>query len=103
MADKKRTSTSSKNLSLLNERLENVSPQKLLEISYGPTGFLDFQKEVWGETTTDTVRRLQDASVDLMSDKRRTELGDFLRLGLSDKTTREQFKNNLVNSLGSEQ
>ena len=103
MADKKRTSTSSKNLSLLNERLENVSPQKLLEISYGPTGFLDFQKEVWGETTTDTVRRLQDASVDLMSDKRRTELGDFLRLGLSDKTTREQFKNNVVSSLGSEQ
>ena len=103
MAEKKRTSTSSKNLSLLNERLENVSPQKLLEISYGPTGFLDFQKEVWGETTTDTVRRLQDASVDLMSDKRRTELGDFLRLGLSDEKTREQFKNNVVSSLGSEQ
>ena len=103
MAEKKRTSTSSKNLSMLNERLENVSPQKLLEISYGPTGFLDFQKEVWGETTTDTVRRLQDASVDLMSDKRRTELGDFLRLGLSDEKTREQFKNNVVSSLGSEQ
>ena len=103
MAEKKRTPTFSENLSLLNERLENVSPQKLLEISYGPTGFLDFQKELWGETTTDNVRRLQDASVDLMSDKRRTELGDFLRLGLSNKTTREQFKNNLVSSLGSEQ
>lgn len=103
MAEKKRTPTFSENLSLLNERLENVSPQKLLEISYGPTGFLDFQKELWGETTTDNVRRLQDASVDLMSDKRRTELGDFLRLGLSDKTTREQFKNNVVSSLGSEQ
>ena len=102
MAEKKRTPTFSENLSLLNERLENVSPQKLLEISYGPTGFLDFQKELWGETTTDNVRRLQDASVDLMSDKRRTELGDFLRLGLSDKTTREQFKNNVVRSLGSE-
>ena len=103
MAEKKRTPTFSENLSLLNERLESVSPQKLLEISYGPTGFLDFQKELWGETTTDNVRRLQDASVDLMSDKRRTELGDFLRLGLSDKTTREQFKNNVVSSLGSEQ
>jgi hypothetical protein len=103
MAEKKKTPTFSENLSLLNERLESVSPQKLLEISYGPTGFLDFQKELWGETTTDNVRRLQDASVDLMSDKRRTELGDFLRLGLSNKTTREQFKNNLINSLGSEQ
>ena len=103
MAEKKRTPTFSENLSLLNERLESVSPQKLLEISYGPTGFLDFQKELWGETTTDNVRRLQDASVDLMSDKRRTELGDFLRLGLSNKDTREQFKNNVVSSLGSEQ
>ena len=44
MAEKKRTPTFSENLSLLNERLESVSPQKLLEISYGPTGFLDFQK-----------------------------------------------------------
>ena len=103
MAEKKRTPTFSENLSLLNERLESVSPQKLLEISYGPTGFLDFQKELWGETTTDNVRRLLDASVDLMSDKRRTELGDFLRLGLSNKDTREQFKNNVVSSLGSEQ
>ena len=103
MAEKKRTPTFSENLSLLNERLESVSPQKLLEISYGPTGFLDFQKELWGETTTDTIRRIQDASVGMMSDSRRPELADFLRSGLSDKTTREQFKNNVVSSLGSEQ
>ena len=103
MAEKKRTPTFSENLSLLNERLGNMSSQELLGVSYGRTGFLNFQKELWGETTTDTIRRIQDASVGMMSDSRRPELADFLRSGLSDKETREQFKNNLVKSLGSEQ
>lgn len=97
----KRTPTFSENVSLLNERLESMSPKDFLKTAYTKKGFLGFQENIWGEDVSKRMKGLQDYTLGMFVKNRHEEMSDFLRSGLSNDSSKTLFKNNLVKSLGS--